>query len=315
MTRIEGNAVPSRNIKWRTAKSFGYEWRRFNVSPLKMEENFRGYFQFFPDEFFVGKRVLEAGCGMGRHTYFLAKYAKDVIAIDISDAIYVAADNSRGHKNAGFVVADVNDLPFADESFDFVCSIGVLHHLVDTEAAFEELLRCLRTGGVIHVYLYRSLEGDAGWKRFLLTLVTLFRRLTTRLPFPLLDKVAWLVALGGYFTFSLPYRYLRRWPRAKVFAETLPLKRYALDGFHVCYNDQFDRLSAPLEKRYTYPQVQALFDKAGLTNVRIEQHYGWIASGQKPKGWVKIERRGFGTKEEGEASCGGVPDRDAQQNE
>lgn len=268
--------------KRRTAESFGYEWQRFDTPPQQWEENFLGYFQFFSPEFFRDKRVLEAGSGMGRHTWHLARRAGRVVAVDLGDAIRVTQRNTRDLDNVGLVQADIDHLPLPDESFDFVCSIGVLHHLPDPERGFREIVRRCRPGGTVHVYLYWALEDAPAWKRGVLAAVTAFRRLTVRMPHPVLDRVSWVVAAGGYVTFSLPHRYLSRWPATRGLVRNFPLQRYGQDGFQVCYNDQFDRLSAPLERRYTRREVEEMFIRAGLTDVRVEPHHGWIACGRKP---------------------------------
>jgi SAM-dependent methyltransferase len=269
------------NLKKRTAYSFAYEWQRFHVPAKEMADNFWGYFQFFPPKFFRGKRVLEAGSGMGRHTYFLAQLAREVVAIDLGEAIQVTAANVAGQRNVHLIQADIDDLPFQPESFDIICSIGVLHHLPNPEAGFHRLVQCLRSGGTLHVYLYWALEDAPAWKHSALALITTFRCLSVRLPYPLLEKLAWFVAVVGYLSFSLPYRYLSRWPTTHPLVKDFPLQRYAKDGFRVCYNDQFDRLSAPLERRFTRSQVLELFARAGLVDVRIEPHYGWLACGRK----------------------------------
>lgn len=90
---------------------------------------------------------------MGRHTYFLARSAHEVVAVDLGDAIRVTADNIAGCQNVRLLQADIDYLPFRPDSFDFICSIGVLHHLVDPQFGFNTLLRCLRPGGTIHIYL------------------------------------------------------------------------------------------------------------------------------------------------------------------
>jgi SAM-dependent methyltransferase len=271
------------DVKKRTANSFTYEWQRFSVRPQEMEDNFRGYFQFFSPEYFVGKRVLEAGSGMGRHTYFLAQRAREVVAVDLGEAIRVTAENVSDCQNVRLVQADIDHLPFQADSFDFICSVGVLHHLPDPEFGFGNLIRCLRPGGIIHVYLYWALEDAPVWKRLLLELVRAIRRLTVRLPYPVLEKVAWLVAAGGYVSFSLPYHYLSRWQTTSVLVKEFPLQRYVKDGFRVCYNDQFDRLSAPLEHRFTRRQVFDLLANAGLVDIRLQEYFGWLACGRKPE--------------------------------
>lgn len=249
-----------------------------------MKRNFDGYFQWFSPGFFAGKRVLEVGPGMGRHTYYLAQTAKEVVAVDLGPAIHVTRKNTARFPNVRCVQADACDLPFPVRSFDFVCAIGVLHHLPEPEAGFQALVRQLKPGGIVHVYLYWALEHAPAWQRLVLGLITFVRKLTVRLPHRLLDAVAFTVAVGGYTGFSLPYRHLSRWNCTRSIAAGLPLQRYARDGFRACYNDQFDRLSAPLEHRYTREQVRSWFVRAGLEDIRVEAHWGWIACGRRPPG-------------------------------
>ena len=68
------------------------------------------------------------------------------------------------------IQADLHRPPFALESFDFIYSIGVLHHLPDPEAAFQNLLRYLKPQGEIQIYLYWRPEGQP-IKRALLSIV------------------------------------------------------------------------------------------------------------------------------------------------
>jgi hypothetical protein len=61
-----------------------------------------------------------------------------------------------------------------------------------------------------------------------------------------------------------------------------PLSVYVKYPFAVLYNDQFDRLSAPLEKRYHADEVRTMLERAGLHEVRVQSCYGWIAEGSRP---------------------------------
>jgi len=273
---------PFVDVKRRTAASFDYEWRRFDVAPQTMEGNFWGYFQYFSPEFFRGKRVLEIGPGMGRHTFHLASHAREVVAADLGPAIYVTRKNTAELANVRYLRADIFSLPFERESFDFACAIGVLPCVPDPEAALRELVKFIKPGGHVHVYVYWALEHAPAWQRALLRLVNATRVVTVRLPFRLLDAVAFVAAVVGYGVFSLPYRWLSRWQWSRRLAAALPLQRYAKDGFRVCYNDQFDRLSAPIEHRHKRAEVQRWFENAGLESIRVEPHWGWIACGRKP---------------------------------
>ncbi len=105
---------------------------------------------------FVGKRVLDVGSGNG---YVLSKYAQEgaeVAGIDITEAGIdlcrkrFASLGLRGH----FVVGNAEELPFESDTFDCVCSMGVLHHTPDTEKAVDEIYRVLKPGGEVIVMVY-----------------------------------------------------------------------------------------------------------------------------------------------------------------
>jgi len=276
------NAVDSvTEAKLRTAASFGYEWQRFHQLRDEWERNFLEYVQPRGPEFFQGKTVLDAGCGTGRHAYYAASFGAEVTAVDLSDAIDVAHKNTASTGRVRTIQADLYNLPFPEESFDFVYSIGVIHHLPDPEGAFRNLLRYLKPGGEALVYLYWWPEGQPV-KRSLLACVSALRLITTRLPHPVLDWLSYPLAAAAYAGFVLPYRALRRLPGCANFAERLPMKQYASYPFQVCVNDQFDRFSAPIENRYTRAAVLGWMERAGLEEPTVIPNWGWLGSGHKP---------------------------------
>jgi hypothetical protein len=64
--------------------------------------------------------------------------------------------------------------------------------------------------------------------------------------------------------------------------ETWPLFIYTRYPFQVLYNDQFDRFSAPIEKRYSPDEARELLTSVGLTDVAVQACYGWVVDGTKP---------------------------------
>jgi hypothetical protein len=108
-------------------------------------------------------------------------------------------------------------------------------------------------------------------------MVTVLRRLTTRLPFGVLRFASWLLALGLFAGVIIPYRFLSKC--GMHFHQDWPLFVYTKYPFNVLYNDQFDRFSAPLEKRYSPEEVKQLLQAAGLSDVRVIQCFGWIGDG------------------------------------
>jgi hypothetical protein len=156
----------------------------------------------------------------------------------------------------------------------------VLHHLPDPEAALRAIVPFARPGGRVHVYLYW--QPPIRWHRSVLRLVTVGRRFTVRLPHRILHALCYPLAALLFGAVVLPYRFMRRRPRLRRLAEALPLKTYADYPFAVCVNDQFDRLSAPLEHRYTEAEVRAMLERAGLKDVQVLANHGWIGDGRRP---------------------------------
>lgn len=128
----------------KTGKLFGDLWWRyddklFNESVELFYKRFEA--KGFDLRWFKGKKCLDAGCGGGRYAIAMAKLgAEKVIGCDIStgglaDAHRRAADLP----NIEFEKASVLELPYTDESFDFVCCSGVLHHTKDPAKGLSEL--------------------------------------------------------------------------------------------------------------------------------------------------------------------------------
>ncbi len=262
-----------------TARSFGYEWHRFPEMYEEWERQFLEYMRPHAADFFPGKKILDAGCGNGRFAYYAAKYGAEVWAIDLGPAVEVARRNTE-ERNVHVVQADLHDPPFELESFDFIYSIGVLHHLPDPEAAFQNLLRFLKPGGVVQIYLYWKAE-QRPIKAAMLSGVSAARRLTTRLPHEVIHALAYPIAAIAFVFFVWPYQFLRRVPMFNRMAEDIPLKQYANLPFRVCVNDQLDRFSAPIENRYTRSDVQNWLVRASLEAASVGENFGWIATGRK----------------------------------
>jgi SAM-dependent methyltransferase len=261
----------------RTQESFGYEWTHFNDWRQSGEQNFSDYFDGLDLETLRGRTVLDAGCGMGRHARQIAPHAGCVMAVDFSAAIDQAQQNVSGLDNVACIQADILELPLADDTFDYAYSLGVLHHLDQTDRALSGLVRKLRPGGRLRVYLYWKRHG---WKGWLLSLVTAARGITTRMPFGLLRAACWLLSVGLYGLVVIPYRLLSSMG-IRAHADW-PLFVYTKYPFAILYNDQFDRFSAPLEKRYDAEEVKHLLEAAGLTDISVQPCFGWVGEGRKP---------------------------------
>jgi len=261
----------------RTQASFGYEWSQFNDWSVSGETNFHQYFSDFDFQWVRGRTVLDAGCGMGRHARQMAPHVGQLIAMDFSQAIDHAARNTADQPNVFCIQGDITSAPVADSAFDLVYSLGVLHHLADTEGAVRSLLSKVKPGGRLRIYLYWRRHGIAG---AILRGVEWVRLVTTRLPFGVLKALCWMLSVVLWFAVVLPVRAFSAIGVRRH--EKWPLAVYARYPFAVLYNDQFDRFSAPIEQRWTEGEVRSLMGRLGLRDVRVMPSFGWIAEGTKP---------------------------------
>jgi len=107
----------------------------------------------------AGKAVLEIGVGAGADFQNWCAHARHATGVDLTEkAISLTEErlalNSFSTERYKLRIADAEDLPFEDESFELVYSWGVLHHTPDTGRAFREVFRVLKPGGVLKAMIY-----------------------------------------------------------------------------------------------------------------------------------------------------------------
>jgi len=142
------------------AESFGVEWHRFPRTQLDSYNGTKVSWTRFiqltgiePTEL-KGQRVLEVGCGSGRFLELVAQAGADTYGADLSAAAEVSRENLKEYKNCSVVQADLFRLPFPENAFDFVYSIGVIHHTPDPKAALRALVKHVKPGGKIAIWVY-----------------------------------------------------------------------------------------------------------------------------------------------------------------
>ena len=134
---------------------------------IKPQEDIPKIVKFFKK--MVVKRVLDLGCGSGRHLVYLAKQGFSVYGIDIaSEGIKIAKEWLKKEKlKANLKIGDIyKKLPYQNNFFDAIISIQTLHHnkIEKIRKAIKEIERILRPEGLIFITMRRALRVK-GWKK------------------------------------------------------------------------------------------------------------------------------------------------------
>lgn len=275
------HAFVGQEVSSKTRESFGFEWTTFRGMRREWQSNFATYMAPMTEEFFRGKLVLDAGCGMGRHMFHAAKGGARVVGVDFSRAVEAAYENTKHVETAAVVQADVMGLPFRPGTFDFAYCLGVLHHLPQPLEALRCLVDVMKDRGECRIYVYHQITRTPRWKHALFRLASMFRRISTRLPHFVLLGACWPLSAVIWVGCVVPYRLLRQYAPNSAWTESWVFRQYAPYSFMVLVNDQFDRFSAPIERRYTRDEVEVLMGAAGLRTVVIRESFGWIGHGSK----------------------------------
>jgi SAM-dependent methyltransferase len=240
-------------------RSFSYEWtsfRRTQLDSFTRRTDTRDRLQAslnFPLEQLAGKLVLDAGCGMGRFAEIVHRVGGEYVGLDYSFAVDAARANAGHLDGVHFVQADLFRPPFADEVFDLVMSLGVLHHTPNPSRAFASLPRVLKRGGHLTITVY-----DAGNKVYVAN-SRFWRRYTTQLPRRVLHGLSY--AAGPlYYLWTLPV--LGMLLRSVAF---ISLER----DWRWRVLDTFDWYSPRYQSWHTHHEVFCWFKENGFRDVEV----------------------------------------------
>lgn len=275
------------DVQQKTFESFGYEWTRFSKIEPEDELFWKKYFL---DTSLADVRdldALDAGCGKGRFAYFTAPHVRHLVGLDGSDAIDAARANLAGFRNVSLVRGDVRHLPFPDGSFGFVYCLGVIHHLAHPREGFNELVRVMAPSGTLLLYVY-SRPTSFGSRAVGLRLAGWLRRFTTRIPHPILRLFSIPIAATLYSLVVIPGTVGARLGVRSL--ASLPLQTYRHRPLRSLWLDTFDRLSAPVEHRYTWPDIAPWFDSLGLVVEAVREDAGLFIVARK----LRRDERGGG---------------------
>jgi ubiquinone/menaquinone biosynthesis C-methylase UbiE len=260
------------NLDLRVARGFGREWSSFrqdtdHLSQAQRQAIFDDYFHIFPWHLLPagGGIGLDVGCGTGRWSMLVAPRVHHLHLLDPStEALKVAKQNLSSVHNVSYHLRSVANIPLPSKSLDFAFSLGVLHHVPDTEAAIAAIADKLKPNAPFLIYLYYALDNRPIWYRLLWRITDAVRFVVSRLPHPLRLAFSQIVAALIYWPLARVARLMARHGRSSA---ALPLAYYADKSFYVMRTDAYDRFCTRLEKRFRRSDVERMLMRAGFKDI------------------------------------------------
>ncbi len=258
------------NIDAKVVEAFGEEWLKFNsFDEATINRIASEYFDIIT-ETMVNKNTyaIDIGCGTGRWSKYLSKYAGFIECVDPSQAIYAADVLLQQADNIRLTQASTESLPFEDNTFDFAMSIGVLHHIPNTQNAMKDCVKKVKPGGHFYCYLYYNLDNRSGWYKLMFKASNVLRLFVSKLPQGIKKVVCDILAVTLYMPWVLLARFFV-FIGMRNFAKKIPLAAYENKSFFVIRNDSLDRFGTTLEQRFSRKEVIAMMKNCGLVDIIV----------------------------------------------
>jgi SAM-dependent methyltransferase len=276
--------VPAENIDPKTVSSFGEEWNAFHgFSESDIIISGDKYFDIVTDEMLNKESlVIDIGCGSGRFIKYLKGRYKKIVGLDPSSAIFVA-DNLLGEDGSiELVQASTDNIPYPDSYFDFGYSLGVFHHIPDTQKALSDSVKKIKPGGYFLLYLYYSLDNRSFLFKLLFHISNAVRLVVSKLPARIKKFVCDVLAVVFYMPFVGLCRLLKVIGIPQRIRRKIPLQAYEDQSFYIIRNDSLDRFGTSLEQRFSRAETKEMMENAGLTQVNFSERIPyWHAVGKK----------------------------------
>jgi SAM-dependent methyltransferase len=248
---------------------FGYEWDTYAQMTPVYERQFRNWTAPLEPKNWKGKSVLDAGCGMGRNSFWALSYgATRLVAFDYDErSVARAKETLKKFSNAEVFYRSIFSIDWKNE-FDIAFSIGVIHHLEDPQLALAKMSNALKPGGLLLIWVY-SYEGNEWIVRFV---DPVRKNITSKLPVPLVHFLAYFCSVPLYLFVKLfrgPSNYL---------------KQLSAFSFWHIHSIVFDQLIPDIAHYWKREEVGSLVDGLPLTGACIEatpEGTGWILTATK----------------------------------
>jgi len=264
----------NKNIDQKVVNDFGREWNKFNhleIDKNSLQASFESYFSIFPFDILPkNAEGFDMGCGSGRWAKFVAPMIYKLNCIDPSElALKQANQNLSKYSNCHFECASASENSLQESSQDFGYSLGVLHHTPDTFEALESCAKKLKPGAPFLIYLYYSLDNKPFWYRTLWRISDFFRKIISKLPFPIKFFISQLIGLIVYLPLA---RLSMLMEKFGLNVKNFPLSDYRYKPFYVLRTDALDRFGTRLEHRFSKKEITDMLERAGFNNISFSEN-------------------------------------------
>lgn len=262
------------------AQGFKFEWSKHSaVLPEHEKELLDVFGALIKPGDFSGKVVLDAGCGQGRFSRFVASYGvKEIVCIDFSEAVLIAKENLKDVSNAHIVQADIMHLPFKN-IFDLVYSIGVIHHLPCPQKGFNCLLEKLQPKGQIFFWVY-------GYSS-VIPVLKFLRLVSLKVNI----QIMWFLSIFPailLYAINQIYLLFKKIKITEKLSQYIPFHMYAERGFHNIWTVCFDHLTTSIAYYFRENELQCWFKHDKIKSGRISGRY----AGKSGSSWRVLVQKG-----------------------
>lgn len=224
-----------------TADAFANSWNHLPVGSIYTRSQFEDWMAPITATDVKGKRILELGCGNGSQLVHLAEWLPEFMeGVDLGDSVLSASENLSRINFENWKITKADMTEFCGSGYDFVYSIGVLHHLKDPKKGFDAVVENVKEGGRFHCWVYAE-EGNA----LIIHIVEPLRKIASRLPWWFTKYLISIPLVLPYFFYAKALRYCSKWSVAKK----MPLYEYSLwiseREFKFFRHVAFDQLVTP----------------------------------------------------------------------
>lgn len=268
---------------------FGGEWKAFNYLDSDRLEEIAGQFEEYvrplPTELLQQGNLVIAdfGAGSGRWAHFLLEYTGQLWLVEPGrDSFAVLQQRFGNNEKVHLLNETVSDNKVPNEFLDLAVSLGVLHHIPDTQLGIEDICKKIKPGGYFLCYLYYALENKPFTYRLIWNISNRFRFGISKLPYRLRRIVCEIIAAVAYLPLAKLSKLVEK---AGLSSENIPLHHYKDMNFYVMRNDAYDRFGTSLEQRFTKAQISEMIENTGfdLETLKFSENEPfWTFSVRKP---------------------------------